>query len=254
MNGPNRPAARWLALALIAAVALSGCDLIREGLSVSDALPLPDVSHYAGLPASMAEDGTFILGDPDAPVLLEQFSSFRCTHCADFSETVNRLIDPYIRDGSLAVKFMPMASGQLSLLAGAGAICAGQQDPIKFWEMRDALFSWISETSYTQSNLEEAAGKLGLDSGELLNCINSEEVMTILQNVSDESIARSVNSTPQIFFNGERPNCGMENNPECVGNLPYEIVVRNIELWLAASDAENTDRTGTEDTDDSGGK
>jgi protein-disulfide isomerase len=201
-------------------------------------LEVPDVSHYAGLEASMADDGAFILGDPDAPVLMEEFSSFRCTHCSSFSKTVEELIDPYIRDGSLAVKFMPMVSGQLSLLGGAGAICAGQQDPMKFWEMHDVLFSWIDATSYTQSDLEEAAGKLGLDSGELINCMNSEGVMTILQNVSDESTARSVNSTPQIFFNGERPNCGLSDNPDCVGALPYDVVVQDIEQRLAAAETD----------------
>jgi protein-disulfide isomerase len=190
-------------------------------------------SHYEGLPVSTTSGGFYRLGAEDAPVLIEDLSSFTCPHCTEMHKTLTRLIDPYIRDGTVAVVFVPLASSQLAALGAQAAICAGEQG--KFWQMQDVLFSWVENGNipYNQRHVEAAAGRLGLDVDALSACLNAPETIDVLQRAGEEAVARGVSGTPALFFNGERPNCGNVNNPLCEGDLPYDIIVQNIEQHLA---------------------
>lgn len=193
---------------------------------------VPDVGHYADLPVSVTEDGLYHLGAADAPVLMKEFSSFACSACAAFHDTVIDLIDPYIKDGTLAVEFAPIPNSEVAYLAASASLCAGQQDPIKFWEMHDVLFAWRGQ-QYNIRHVEDAAKQLGLDAGDLRDCVNANETTDLLQAVGDEAALRSIGGTPAAFFNGQRPNCGDPANPNCEGNLPYSIVEQNIQQQLA---------------------
>lgn len=190
----------------------------------------PGAGLYDGIPRGVTEDGLYRLGAADAPVLMEEFSGFTCPHCANFHDTVHTLIDPYVKDGTLAVVFAPLGWSQTALLGAQAAICAGQQDPIKFWEMHDMLFSW--QASYGIENIEAAAVEMGLDVAALRTCMDSPETTALLQGAADEATARGVGGTPAIFFNGERPDCSPYDDPLCEGNLPYDMVINNIEIQL----------------------
>ncbi|MFO7944473.1 MAG: thioredoxin domain-containing protein, partial [Anaerolineales bacterium] len=74
------------------------------------------------------EDGN-ALGDPEAPVVIEDFSDFACSHCADFvAETEGRIIEEYVASGE--VYFVYRSVGNLlgssaSVQAAEAAYCAG---------------------------------------------------------------------------------------------------------------------------------
>lgn len=213
-------------LLVIAAIAVSNQPLAGP---VADA---EDDGAYAGLTVTVTEDGLYRLGSPDAAVVLEVFSSFACPHCVHFHETIHELIDPYVQDGTLAVTAYMLANSQRAALGTAASICAGQQDPIKFWQMCDLVYSWIAEP-YDQARIEEAASAMGLNVDALRTCMESEETHEILQGIFDTAMARSVRGTPATFFNGARPDCGRPGDL-CEGSLPYDMVVQNIEQHLGA--------------------
>ncbi|MBN1284105.1 MAG: thioredoxin domain-containing protein [Anaerolineae bacterium] len=188
--------------------------------------------QYAGLPASPTETGLYRLGSPDAPVTMEVFSSYTCTHCASLhAETLPRLMN-YVKDGTLSIVLYPLANSEKASWGTRAAVCAGQQDPVKFWEMSDIGYAWIGD-AYGQRHLETAAGELGLDVGALSSCMTSDATTAILQGIHDESNARAVYGTPALFFNGERPTGCNDSEGKCEGNLPYELIVQNIEAQLA---------------------
>ena len=189
-----------------------------------------DEGPYTSLSVSATGDGLYRLGSPDAPVLLEVVSSFTCPHCAHFHQTIHGLIDPYVKDGTLAVIAYPLGNSSRAALGTAAAICAGQQEPAKFWEMSDLMFSWINQ-AYDRPNIEEAADAMGLDVAALAACMDSPETAAIMQSIYDEAMARQVWGTPATFFNGERPDCGIPGDT-CEGNLPFDMVVQNIERHL----------------------
>ncbi len=213
--------------------------MIRELLANAGAVDstlgeeLPDFSHYDGIEQGFTDEGFPRLGDPDAPVILEEFSSFTCPHCNNFSQTLHRLIEPYIRTGELAVVFIPItAEGYSSYAPSLAAMCAGEQG--MFWQMHDVIF-WgarqYGQTAFGTTVLRRWAESMGLDMAAFDECLESDEVADLMRRAIDIAVGREVRGTPALFFNGERPDCGdiQASNPTCEGNLPYEMVVQNIE-------------------------
>ncbi len=221
------------AMVVVVALAIAGIALSNQPVTEPAAVVTgsgADEGPYAGLSVSATQNGLYCLGSPDAPVLLEVFSSFTCPHCADFHTTIHALLDPYVKDETLAVVAYPLGNSQRASLGTAAAICAGRQEPAKFWELSDLMFSWINQ-AYDRSNIEEAARTMGLDVDALTACMDSPETAAISQRIYDEAIARQVWGTPATFFNGERPDCGIPGDT-CEGNLSYDMVVQNIERHL----------------------
>ncbi len=227
----------------IAVVAVAAIGVV--GLAIAANLPsgsepsFVDTSHYDGIQQGFTDDGFPILGDPDAPVIMEEFSNFSCPHCNRFHDTVIGLIDPYIRPGALAVVFIPLtAPGAVAYDATRAALCAGQQG--KFWQMHDMIFGGATvygRNAFVPDMLYGWARSIsGLDYNEFSSCMSgSAEVEATIQRASEEAIARGVGGTPAIFFNGARPDCGQMSaqNPNCEGNLPYDMIVDNIEAHLS---------------------
>ncbi|MBN1284106.1 MAG: thioredoxin domain-containing protein [Anaerolineae bacterium] len=238
MNSRFRNVRRAAVLA-VAALCLSGCAVVAETFGIADQpvslpAPLPDFGHYDGLPAGVTEDGLYRLGAADAPVLMEDVSSFTCGHCAAFHATLTgRLIDPYIREGTLAYVLRPLANSEQANRGTRAALCAGRQDPLKFWEMTDVAFAWIGE-DYTQADMVAAAQALDLDVRAFRACLDSALTTDIVQNLYAGADARGVAGVPALFFNGARPTCAASSyNSNCEGNLPYEWIVQNIEQHLS---------------------
>ena len=221
------------AMVVVVALAIAGIALSNQPVTEPAAVVTgsgADEGPYAGLSVSATQDGLYRLGSPDAPVLLEVFSSFTCPHCAHFHETIHALIDPYVQDGTLAVVAYLLGNSQRAALGTAAALCAGQQEPARFWEMSDLMFSWINQ-AYGRPNIEEAAHTMGLDVDALTACMDSPETAAIMQGVYEAAMARQVWGTPATFFNGARPDCGVPGDT-CEGNLPYAMVVQNIERHI----------------------
>ncbi len=195
-----------------------------------------DFSHYDGIPVDTTEDGLPRLGSPNAPVVLEEYSSFTCGHCAHFHDTLIQLIDEYVRDGTLAVVFEPSAGNALSRLGAEAMLFAVRHDPVNAWDMHYLLFSWHGTAifPYTQGNVSEAAGEIGLNRAEFNACLDEHTTFSVLQAVGEQAQEREINGTPALFFNGARPECGGDD--KCEGNLPYNIIVDNIERLLTQAD------------------
>ena len=159
----------------------------------------------------LAVEGTeelgFSVGDPDAPVLMEEFSDYSCEFCAEFAETSHQLIETYTGDGTLRVIHMPTSFLNLpnSEVGASAAICADQQGG--YWEMYDALFELHrneSPTAYTTARMVEIANTLGLDQESFEICLSSPGTASLLASINEVARARDVTGTPTIFINGER--------------------------------------------------
>ena len=81
------------------------------------------------------------VGSVEAPIVVLEVSSFKCTHCRKFHETVfPRLIDRYINPGLVQWVVLNASddpSDQFSKIFDI-ARCANQQG--KYWDMLDSLF------------------------------------------------------------------------------------------------------------------
>ena len=170
--------------------------------------PIPDDvgAIYAGLERGTTEQGFPRLGSADAPILIEDFSSFSCPHCRDFHlGHFTDLIDE-ITAGQVQFVFIPVANiGAGAEDATKGAYCAGEQG--QFWEMSDVLFDWQDRFvmfTFDQRRIRKGADAMGLDTEAFNNCLNAKRTQQLINAAQSEFKGRGITGTPTFFINGER--------------------------------------------------
>ncbi|PJF36663.1 MAG: hypothetical protein CUN49_04345 [Candidatus Thermofonsia Clade 1 bacterium] len=152
-------------------------------------------------------EGFYFIGNPEAKVTLEMFSSFSCPACQQFKRNYFDNIRDKILNGDVKFVYIPLT--QYGSFPSDGmartAICAGQQG--KFWEMHDALFDWAglygsaaNDGRYGLSGAE----KLGLDTGKFAACLGDAKTSETIRAAANLANERSVNATPTVFLNGTK--------------------------------------------------
>ena len=79
-----------------------------------------------------------ILGQPDAPVVVEEFGDFECPPCGHLSEPINQLEHDYRGRVCVIFRNFPLANHKHARDAAQAAEAAGLQD--RFWQMHDVLY------------------------------------------------------------------------------------------------------------------
>ena len=146
----------------------------------------------------------FAIGDPNAPVKVEEFSDFRCSHCKDFSDNAEPdFIEKYVKTGKVYLKFynFPFLAED-STAAAEGAYCAADQNA--FWQYKKLLFTYSSYTGgFTESNLIDYAKKLGLDTNAFTECLKSDKHLSDINTDKDYAKQLGVTATPTFSVNGK---------------------------------------------------
>ena len=143
------------------------------------------------------------LGDPNAPVVIEIYSSFACIYCKNFTEeTEGQIIDTYVNTGQVYLVYRSFNNNPADQygIAGQAAYCAGDQG--KFWEMHDTIFANFSGTGYTNSQLTSIAKEIGLDRGAFSDCLSSGKYAESVQSDFEAGIALGITGTPSFSING----------------------------------------------------
>ena len=140
-----------------------------------------------------------VRGNPQAPVMIVEFSDFQCPFCRRVQPTLNALIEKY--SGQVAVSFRDFPILELHPMAhvsAQAAKCAGAQG--KFWEYHDLLFAETGRP--TREMLGKFAAQLSLDAKAFDACLDGGSQK---QGVDDDMAAglrSGVTSTPAFFING----------------------------------------------------
>ncbi len=147
------------------------------------------------------------LGDSNALVKVQEFSDFKCVHCANFWETQEPgLLADYINTGKIYFEYVPMSFlSPESNTSAEAAYCANDQG--KFWEYRDYIFVNYG-AALTDPLLRAFAEDLGLDMGEFDRCYRQGKYR---QQVLDDlayAKGKGVNATPTFDVNGALVNRG----------------------------------------------
>jgi protein-disulfide isomerase len=144
-------------------------------------------------------------GNPDAPVVLEEFGDFECRPCSLVWPVLMKLEADY--DKRLVVVFRehPLKMHHFALDAARAAEAAGLQG--KFWEMHDTLYrnraDWIP-APYVTPFLKKYAAELGLDVGRFGADLDGDEVAKRIAADQDRGESLGIDRTPVIFVNGEK--------------------------------------------------
>ena len=170
--------------------------------------PIPNgtATRYQGIAQSYSDKGFPVLGSTNAPVKVTEYSSFDCSHCADFHQSTWPLVLDTIRKGEVEFTYVPVyGTGgiQNGLGAAKAAICAGDQG--KFWEMYDALFSWqtlYANTAFSQNRFVGGVNALGLDKAKWDQCVASDHPQTVADAAVNAFKLQGAAGTPALLVNG----------------------------------------------------
>jgi protein-disulfide isomerase len=143
------------------------------------------------------------MGDPNAPVVIEEFSDFQCAFCRQFFlETEKPLIEQYVSTGKVYFIYRTLGSwlGPGSQYAAEAAYCAGDQD--MFWEYHDTLFTNQRRMEFSPVNLIQFADELGLDLIKFGDCVESSKYREQINKDLADGISAGVRGTPSFLING----------------------------------------------------
>jgi protein-disulfide isomerase len=167
-------------------------------------LPVTNVVDITPRPRPNAQG--LSMGDPNAPVKVEEFSDFQCPGCLFFHINGEpTLIQQYIETGQVHFTYVPLAFlGVESTMAATAAYCAADQD--RFWDYLDILFANQTGENvgdYSERRLVAFADHLDLDLNAFRSCYREKKFEEDLMANTSRGDQVGVTQTPSFLVNGE---------------------------------------------------
>lgn len=223
------------------ALALAGCGGSSAGNNASaltnNAAPIPQIAAPNNgdwtQVATMTDRGSYLLGNPNAPVKLVEYASITCPHCAEFTEAAaTPLRDRYVRSGQVSWEYRPFMifptdPGVFLLLR-----CLGPQ---AFFHVAEQLYAdqrtWVGRLQATPqaqlqaldslppaqkaaaliraAGLDEFFRQRGIPEGRMTTCLGDDAALQQLgRGTQRAGTEDNVTGTPTFIVNGEKLDVG----------------------------------------------
>lgn len=181
--------------------------------------------------AQILEDD-YILGDPNADVVIIEYSDIECPYCKNFHNTTKRLMEDYGADGKLALIFRHFPLDQLHNNARKEAIaveCAGELGGSEaFWAYLNAIFEATkSNDGLDLSQIPVIAKNVGLDGNAFASCLEDKSVADKVQADFQSGVDAGVRGTPHSFMLTKDGEVEVIN-----GAQPYDMLKTLIDVAL----------------------
>ncbi len=141
-----------------------------------------------------------VLGNPEASIVVEEFSDFQCPACRSAAPVVKGIVNKYKDQIKFVYRHFPLLSiHPRAYDAALASECANDQG--KFWEYHDILFA--NQPNFKKDQLVGYARDLGLDVNEFSACLQSRARKEIVDADLGKAKELGLNSTPTFFVNGK---------------------------------------------------
>lgn len=170
-----------------------------------------------------------ILGNPNADIVIVEYSDIDCPFCAQFHNTMHRIIDEYGKDGRVAWVYRHLPLVQLHPDAGqkaAASECVAQlSDNETFWTYLDTLF----ERDETVADLADIAEEVGVDRAAFESCVaNGDGQATVDAHIAEAPAG--VGTPYNVVFAPDGTKLEMR------GAQQYDVIQQGIEILLSSPD------------------
>ena len=191
-------------LSIPAAIVLAGF-LIAVGIYISDrknapatTQPTPTVAAITFKPISKDDH---ILGNPDAPITIVEFSDTECPFCKSFETTMQGLMSTYGKNGQVAwvYRHFPLDSIHPKTRKEAEATeCANELGGNTiFWKYIDTIYSNTpSNNGLDASKLPDFANAVGLDVTKFNTCLASGKYTAKVEAQFQDGLTAGAQGTP----------------------------------------------------------
>ena len=168
-------------------------------------------TNQPSIPLEISADNDPVIGNPDAPITIIEFSDFQCPFCARFHiQTLPTIMEEYIEKGSVKLVFrdFPIQSIHPNAVpASVAAECANEQG--KFKQMHDILFEkqneWSNlETVYAIELFNQYSEQINLEQEQFSSCLSTAKYVKEIQNDLDDGRTYGVTGTPGFFIGNQQ--------------------------------------------------
>lgn len=174
--------------------------------SPSETLPPADLREHQQLVSEVISDleREFLIGDsptrgnPDADIILFEFSDFQCPYCAQATEEIDTFLSKHESEVLFVYKHFPLVEiHSEAITAALAAWAAGRQD--QFWPYHDALFA--NQDALGEELYLEIATELGLDMEQFNRDRASDAAKAAIARDLALASEMQLNSTPTFIMN-----------------------------------------------------
>lgn len=219
------------------------------GLIIAGAIWLTDRQQAANvtpddkniqLSISPVDSSDHIRGNPDAEIVIVEYSDYECPFCKGFHGTMTRVMEEYGTSGKVAWVYRHFPLKQIHPDAEPAALAAecvakiGGND--KFWEYSDNIIAGSPE-SLTDENLLAEAAKIGINETEYKACLASDYPKNELaKDVKDGNEIAKVDKQFGTPYNIIISKNGVQTPIR--GNQPFSTVKATIDAILSGNEAQ----------------
>ncbi len=193
----------------------------------------------AAVEVSPVTEEDHIRGNPNAPIMIVEYSDFDCPFCKRFHETMRQVMDNYGTTGEVAWVFRNMPLEQLHPSAphvAAAAECVAKlAGNDAFWKFSDLVYEERNTNEPTNlSRLNEFATTAGVDEAALEACLESGETRADVEADFNEAIAAGAQGTPYpVIMIGDQ-------TAVIEGAQPYSVVKQVLDNLISQMNGEDT--------------
>lgn len=181
-----------------------------------------------------------ILGNPNAEIVIVEYSDFECPYCKGFHETMKKIMDEYGKDGKVAWVYRHFPLTQIHKFAQPAAEASecvaklGGND--KFWQFTNSLYA-NSPASLSPENILTEAVKVGINEAEFKACLTSDyPKQEVAKDIADGNAIAKVDKQFGTPYNILISKSGVQTPIK--GNQPYANVKGAIDAILSGKEAQ----------------
>jgi protein-disulfide isomerase len=166
--------------------------------------------------------GDRILGNPNADIVIVEYSDTECPFCKRFHQTLQQIMAEYGKDGKVAWVYrhfpIPSLHPKAPKEAEATECAAEQGGNTMFWKYIDKVYEITpSNNGLDPAQLPVIASELGLDVTAFNTCLSSGKMTAKVKAQYDEGVIAGARGTPYSVLITKD-----EKIPITQGALPYE--------------------------------
>ncbi len=213
---------------------LDGKFLVSDVVALSgEAAPSDTNGATPAVPKEISADDDAVLGSPNAPVTIVEFSDYQCPFCRKFvTDTLPSIKQDYIDTGKVKLVYRdyPLDFHPMSAPSAVAAECVREKGgDSAYYKFHDKVFAEQnildggtvkSTVTYTEDDLKNWAKSLGYD---ISTCLDSKKYADEVQNDFTQGQSYGVTGTPAFFVNGVFVE----------GAQPYSVFKQVIDAELA---------------------
>jgi len=196
---------------------------------VNSTVPLPNENDY-------------IKGNPNAPIVLIEYSDYECPFCKQFHSTMNQIMDEFGSTGQVAWVYRQFPITQLhpnAVRISEAALCVGDLGgSTAFWKFSDRIFSERELNAPTNvTKLPEYAELAGVSRSDYVSCVSNRKMEEKALASAEEAFNIGARGTPySIIIVGDQ-------QAVINGAQPYQVVKDIVTNLISQIEGESINET-----------